>query len=162
MACDAVVQQFKHAASVLPSSRSPVGSSASSTRGPVTSAGGIATRCCVPSGKLPCAWSLAPQAPLPQAISALYPEPWNRLPRSSNGIATFSAAVKSGNNCAAAQKSDACDSENPRAQLSFLVSMRFRFEVYSTARWRVCAARRCKSVLLPAPDGATIATSLRA
>ena len=54
------------------SSRSPVGSSASSSRGLLTSARASATRCCSPPESSPGRWSADPQDPL---LSANWPPP---------------------------------------------------------------------------------------
>src|SRR4029077_9628254 len=80
------------------SSRSPVGSSASSKAGCCTSARAIATRCCSPPDNSPA--RCLTRAPRPTSLSqrseVSSASPFF-APRISRGIATFSAAVKSAN-----------------------------------------------------------------
>jgi len=142
------------------SSKSPVGSSASSTAGPVTSARAIATRCCSPPESSPARWSARFSRPTSASHFRAVPSAEVKSsPRNNSGMATFSAAVKSGNNWWRCQRKPTARFRNSAsAASSSFVSMAL-FAKYTVPLVGVSsAASKCKRVLLPAPDGATMAT----
>ena len=80
------------------SSKSPVGSSASRSRGPPTNARANATRCCSPPESSPGRWSLrSSRSTSLSQLDATASDSRLVCPRASRGIATFSRAVNSGN-----------------------------------------------------------------
>ena len=83
--------------SLVPSSRLPVGSSASSTRGSLTSARAIATRCCWPpdSSDGRCR-SRSPRPTADSASSARSRRSAARNPSGTSATSTFSAALSVG------------------------------------------------------------------
>jgi len=86
--------------SPVSTSSAPVGSSANSTRGSVTSARATAQRCCWPPDIAPGRWSArSATANRSSQASATFRASRRPEPARSSGRATFSAAVSSGTNC---------------------------------------------------------------
>src|SRR5262245_5417829 len=77
-------------------SRFPVGSSASTTAGPATTARAIATRCCSPPESCDGTWSRRASRPRRVRISTALGRGSDRFRPMRSGISTFSTAVNSG------------------------------------------------------------------
>ncbi len=142
--------------SALCSSRSPVGSSARSKDGPFTRARAIATRCCSPPDNCPPRCSARSANPTsPSQSFAVRSACAKEVPRTSSGIATFSAAVKSGSKWCRCQT-------KPTARLRYSASILFQRDRVANLRRSIlhrllgcpappAGAARCFSPLRTAP-----------
>ena len=145
----------------LAESSMPVGSSANTTSGRVTSARAMATRCCCPPDSWDGRWparSARPTEPSTRLISGRE----GRCPASRSGSATFSSAVSEGS-----RLNDW--NTNPirfRRSTVSLVSLRSPSSCppsqTSPEVGRSSPAAHCRSVLLPEPDGPMTAVNVPA
>ena len=140
-------------------SRAPVGSSANSTAGRVTSARAIATRCCCPPDSSPGRCPARSPSPTSASIAVTAPAAGLRPARRS-GNATFCAAVSAG------MRLNAWKTKPTRSRRSRVSDLSD-----SPPRWmpsistspevtRSSPAAQCSSVDLPDPDGPITAVNV--
>src|SRR5271155_2506562 len=130
-----------------------------SSLGPFTRARAMATRCCSPPDNCPPRCSARSANPTsPSQSFAVRSACAKEVPRTSSGIATFSAAVKSGSRWCRCQT-------KPTARLRYSASSVSENDwsefppKYTVPLVGVSsAASRCNKVLLPVPEGPTTAT----
>jgi hypothetical protein len=136
----------------VPVSSAPVGSSANSTRGPVTSARAIATRCCWPPDSS-LGRCLARSA-RPTADSAASIASGSGLrPASRNGSSTFCAALSDGIRLKDWKMNPICSRRSTVSAVSPRRPSRVPLMLTSPESGRSSPAAHCSRVDLPEPDG---------